>query len=59
MDYFAKLWQEFHHVMIEDNRYNFMIDGLKNTFIITFGALAIGVVIGIIVAAIRTSYDKN
>lgn len=59
MDYFAELWQEFHHVMIEGNRYNFMIDGLKNTFIITFGALAIGVVIGIIVAAIRTSYDKN
>ncbi|MBR5473505.1 MAG: amino acid ABC transporter permease [Clostridia bacterium] len=45
--------------MIEGNRYNFMISGLKNTFIITFGALAIGVVIGIIVAAIRTSFDKN
>ncbi|MBQ6717782.1 MAG: amino acid ABC transporter permease [Clostridia bacterium] len=45
--------------MIENDRYKFMIDGLRNTFIITFGALAIGVVIGIIVAAIRTSFDKN
>ena len=59
MNFFTELWQDFYHVMIENDRYKFMIDGLKNTFIITFGALAIGVVIGIIVAAIRTSFDKN
>lgn len=59
MDFFINLWNEFHHVMIEGDRYKFMIQGLENTFIITFGALAIGVVIGIIVAAIRTSFDKN
>lgn len=59
MNFFTELWQDFHHVMIENDRYKFMIDGLRNTFIITFGALAIGVVIGIIVAAIRTSFDKN
>lgn len=59
MNFFTELWQDFHHVMIENDRYKFMIDGLKNTFIITFGALAIGIVIGIIVAAIRTSFDKN
>ena len=59
MNYFADLWQEFYHVMIDGDRYNFLIDGLKNTFIITFGALAIGVVIGIVVAAVRTSFDKN
>ena len=59
MNFFTELWQDFHHVMIENDRYKFMIDGLKNTFIITFCALAIGVVIGIIVAAIRTSFDKN
>ncbi|MBO5290359.1 MAG: amino acid ABC transporter permease [Clostridia bacterium] len=45
--------------MIDGDRYMLVIDGLKNTFIITFGALAIGVVIGIVVAAIRTSFDKN
>ena len=31
----------------------------KNTFIITLGALAIGIVIRIVVAAVRTSFDKN
>ncbi len=57
--YFKDLFDEFHHVMIEGDRYKFIFQGLKNTFIITFGALAIGVVIGILVAAIRTSFDKN
>ncbi len=51
--------EEFKRVMLEGNRFDFIIDGLLNTFIITFGALAIGVVIGVVVAAIRTSYDKN
>ena len=59
MNFFENLWNEFHHVMIEGDRYKFIIQGLKNTFVITLGALAIGVVIGIIVAAIRTSFDKN
>lgn len=51
--------EKFQRVMIDGNRYEFILDGLKNTFTITFGALAIGVVLGIIVAAIRTSFDKN
>ena len=50
---------EFKRIMIDGDRYTLVLDGLKNTFIITFGALAIGVVIGIVVAAIRTSFDKN
>ena len=50
---------EFKRIMIDGERYMLIVDGLKNTFIITFGALAIGVVIGIVVAAIRTSFDKN
>ena len=50
---------DFKRVMIDGGRYEFLFDGLKNTFIITLGALAIGIVIGIGVAAVRTSYDKN
>lgn len=51
--------EKFKRVMIDGNRYEFILDGLKNTFTITFGALAIGVVLGILVAAVRTSFDKN
>ncbi len=51
--------ERFESVMLDGDRYKLLFDGLRNTFVITFGALAIGIVIGIIVAAIRTSFDKN
>ncbi|MBQ3499125.1 MAG: amino acid ABC transporter permease [Clostridia bacterium] len=51
--------EKFYSIMIDGKRYELILDGLGNTFTITFGALAIGVVLGIIVAAIRTSFDKN
>ncbi len=51
--------ERFKSVMIDGDRYQLLFDGLRNTFIITFGALAIGILIGIIVAAVRTSFDKN
>lgn len=57
--FFKDLYNEFCSVMIDGERYKFIIKGLKNTFLITIVALAIGVAIGIVVAAIRTSFDKN
>ena len=59
LDGISALVTEYKEVMIEGRRYQLILDGLANTFIITFGALAIGIVLGIIVAAVRTSYDKN
>ena len=44
--------EEFKRVMIEGDRYDFLIDGLKNTFTITFGALAIGIIIVILYVAL-------
>lgn len=51
--------EELKFVFLGDNRYKMLIDGFFNTLKITAGALLIGVIIGIIVAAIRSSYDKN
>lgn len=51
--------EKFKYVMIDGDRYKFLFQGLGNTFTITIGALLIGIVIGIFVAAIRTSFDKN
>ncbi len=50
---------DFKFVFFEDNRYMKMVDGFLNTLKITGGALLLGVIIGIVIAAIRTSYDKN
>lgn len=59
MESISNFIADFKRVMIDGGRYEFLFDGLKNTFIITLGALAIGIAIGIVVAAVRTSYDKN
>lgn len=50
---------EFTFVFIEDNRYQHILKGFGNTLKITAGSLVVGIVIGIVVAAIRSSYDKN
>ena len=57
--WFSSLADEFKFVFIEGNRYEQLITGFVNTLKITFGALIIGIAIGIIVAAIRSTYDKN
>ncbi|MGN0568993.1 MAG: amino acid ABC transporter permease [Candidatus Fimenecus sp.] len=59
MEPLIAFFDEFKRVMIDGDRYKFLLQGLKNTFTITIGALAIGIVIGIVVAAVRTSFDKN
>ena len=49
MSFFTK----FQEIFIEKGYYNLMLEGFKNTLIITLGALVIGLVIGTIVAVIK------
>ena len=39
--------------------WKWLVQGLRNTLVITFFALLQGVVLGVVVAAVRSSYDKN
>lgn len=57
--WFSSLAEEFKFVFIDGNRYKQLLTGFQNTIKITFGALLIGIIIGIIVAAVRSTYDKN
>ena len=50
-----QLYQTFIHA----DRWKFFTDGLKITFIVTIGALLMGVVIGLLIAIIRTSHDLS
>lgn len=59
VNWFAEFGTKLQFVFMEDDRYLQMIRGFFNTLKITAGALCVGIVIGIIVAAIRSSYDKN
>ena len=59
LDALSQLVEECKFVFVEDDRYLQMITGFKNTLLITSGSLVIGVLIGIVVATIRSSFDKN
>lgn len=49
---------QFYQVFIYENRWKFFTDGLVTTFVVTIGALILGVIIGMIVAIIRSSCDS-
>lgn len=59
VDWFKYIKDEFIFVFIDGDRYKQMVTGLGNTLKITAGALLVGIVIGILVAAVRSTYDKN
>ena len=44
---------------IRESRYMLIVDGLKNTLVITLFAVILGTLIGLILALIRVTYDNN
>lgn len=54
-DFLQKLYDTF----IEKDRWLYLVDGLKNTLIITFFAVILGMVLGFVVAIIRSTHDKT
>ena len=54
-DFFYKLYKCF----IFDDRYMMFVKGLGNTLLLTALALLIGIMLGVIVALVRVSWDKN
>ncbi|MGN0523081.1 MAG: amino acid ABC transporter permease [Eubacterium sp.] len=50
---------QFDICFIQKDRWKLMLTGLENTLIMTMCACVIGVVIGVVVASVRSSYDKN
>ena len=59
MEFFTKFKNDFILCFIDDSKWKWLIDGLKNTMIITFFALLIGLAIGVVIATIRSTFDKN
>ncbi|MBO5329645.1 MAG: amino acid ABC transporter permease [Anaerotignum sp.] len=53
------LKERFIFNFIESDRWRYLWDGLGATLKVTFFALLLGVVIGIVVAIIRSTHDKN
>ncbi len=54
-----QLCHQLYQTFVFGDRWKFFTNGLKITFIVTIGALALGVIIGLIVGIIRTAYDSQ
>ena len=54
-----KFGADFYQNFIEDDRWKYMVNGLGNTIKITFFAVLLGIVLGFLVALIRSTYEKT
>lgn len=51
--------EKFYESFIQDNRWEYIVDGLRTTLIVTFFAAIIGILLGFVVAMIRSTHDKT
>ena len=56
--FIADFKDNFYMNFIEDNRWRYLTDGLVVTLQVTFFALIVGIVLGSLIAIIRTTHDK-
>ncbi len=53
------IFYDVYKCFLFDERYTYYIRGLGNTLLLTFMALLMGIVLGVIVAMVRSTWDKN
>ncbi len=59
MEWFDSFKAEFILNFVDEGRWRWLVKGLGNTLMLTFFALLLGVAIGVVVAGVRSTYDKN
>ena len=58
-NFFVQFGLDFWKIFIEANGWLSLLKGLGNTLLISLGAVHLGVVLGVLVAMVRSTYDKN
>lgn len=51
--------EKFYDNFIKEQRYMYLLRGLGNTLLITIFAVMIGIVLGFLIAIVRTNHDRN
>ena len=59
VQWFTDFGEKFYDNFIKDARWQYLTDGLKNTLIITFLSIIIGLILGFVIAIIRSTHDKT
>ncbi|MEE1169688.1 MAG: amino acid ABC transporter permease [Anaerovoracaceae bacterium] len=57
--FFQDVQHNFYQSFVERDRWALYLDGLKISFIVMLGALALGIILGILVAVVRTAHDQK
>lgn len=55
----SSFWDKIYLNFIKEDRYMYLVSGLENTLLITLFAVIIGVVLGFLVAVVRSTYTKT
>lgn len=55
----SDLMDKIHSTFIEGDRWKYLTNGLKTTLIITFFAVLLGMVLGFLIAIVRSTHDKT
>ena len=55
----TSVFDRFYQSVIYDNRYQYILEGLKNTLIIAVGAVMLGILLGTLLAFIRHYHDET
>ena len=58
-EWILKLVKDFNTAFVVDNRWKYITDGLLVTLQVAFFAALFGIIIGFVIAIIRSTYDKN
>lgn len=53
INWFIDICNSFYNTVIFENRYELILDGLKNTLLLSLGALLIGIFIGFLISIVR------
>lgn len=59
MEFFNELGNDFYQNFIAENRWQYLTNGLGNTLLITFLSVIIGIILGFLVAIVRSTHDKT
>jgi His/Glu/Gln/Arg/opine family amino acid ABC transporter permease subunit len=49
----------FYRTLIYDDRYKYILEGLKNTLVIALFAVLIGIILGILISLVKNRYKEN
>lgn len=58
-DFFRDVVDQFQQTFVDQDRWLLFLNGLKISFIVLIGALCLGVIIGVLIAIVRTTYDQQ